>query len=146
MPFFYTIVQCIWQPLFVQADSCKQFRQQQAIMMAMLPVDLPETFIVTDEGLPCACFGEQQHDTGVRYVEQFGMYEAFSLHCPTCTEPQPARLWRMTCGRKACALCYPFNRARNAVRKLRANTIHYYNVMRQAARTYGAVRKCARLA
>ena len=47
--------------------------------MAMLPVDLPESFIVTGEGLPRACFGEQQHDIGMpnelplprRYVEQF---------------------------------------------------------------------------
>ena len=102
--------------------------------MAMLPVDLPESFIVTGEGLPRACFGEQQHDTGMpnelplprRYVEQFGTCEVCSRHCPVFTEPQPARLFDRTC-----ALCYQFDRTRNAVRRLRANTIHYYNVMKQ---------------
>ena len=111
--------------------------------MAMLPVDLPESFIVTGEGLPRACFGEQQHDTGMpnelplprRYVEQFGTCEVCSMHCPIFTEPQPARLWRLTVGpcegRRACALCYQFDRTRNAVRRLRPNTIHYYNLMQQ---------------
>ena len=102
--------------------------------MAMLPVYLPESFIVTGEGLPRALFGEQQHDTGMpnelplprRYVEQFGSCEVCSMHCPIFTEPQPARLFDRTC-----ALCFQFDRTRNAARRLRANTIHYYNVMRQ---------------
>ena len=32
---------------------------------------------------------------------------------------------------RKCALCYQFDRTRNSVRRLRSNTIHYYNIMKQ---------------
>ena len=47
------------------------------------------------------------------------------------TEPQPARLWRMACGRNACALCYQFDRKAQQVRRLGTNTIHHVFFMKQ---------------
>jgi hypothetical protein len=98
----------------------------------MMPGESPQSFVCTGEGLPRSCFGEIGQREDVRFVAaNTGRCEVCSTHCPTFTEPQPARLWRLACGRKACALCYQFEKTRNAARRLRTNTIHYYNVMKQ---------------
>ena len=130
------IVQCSWQPyLFKLTPTAFLFwMATPAAIPAVktLPAFLPEPFIVTSKALPRECFGEPQNDDGVRYVEQVeGICEVCSLHCPVMTEPQPARLWRMTCGRKACALCYQFDRTAQQVRRLGTNTIHHIFFMKQ---------------
>mgnify|MGYP003313435823 CR=1 FL=1 len=107
------------------------------VAMPTLPIDSPATYTVnTGTALPRRCFGEEPPELNtnlmpVRYVDQFGMCQICALHCPVFTEPQSARLWRTACGRTACALCYQFERTRNAVRRVRANTIHHFAFMRQ---------------
>ena len=91
---------------------------------------MPTSFIANDGGLPRTCFGEPGQPQEVPPGSLFGMCEVCSKHCPMFTEPQRARLWKMACGRRACALCYQFDKTRNAARKLRINTDHYFHVMR----------------
>ena len=50
-------------------------------------------------------------------------------HCPEQTEPQPQRSWRLSSGRMACALCYKFERTRNAARRVSTSTCYYRNIM-----------------
>ena len=91
---------------------------------------MPTSFIANDGGLPRTCFGEPLQPQEMPPGSLFGMCEVCSKHCPMFTEPQRARLWKMACGRRACALCYQFDKTRNAARKLRINTDHYFHVMR----------------
>ena len=92
---------------------------------------MPTSFIANDGGLPRTCFGEPGQQPEAMFVASFGMCQVCAKHCPVLTEPQPARSWRMACGRNACALCYQFEKTRNVARKLRTNTVHHYHVMKQ---------------
>ena len=112
--------------------------------LAMMPVDAPRSFVVRCPPLPDDAFGppadrlqraasstDQQRDIYARYVEESGMCQVCSMHCLAFTEPAPTRLLQLTCGRRACALCYQFERTRCAARRIRRNTNTYYRVMRE---------------
>ena len=59
------------------------------------------------------------------------MCQVCSMHCLAFTEPAPTRLLQLTCGRRACALCYQFERTRCAARRIRRESNTYYLVMRE---------------
>ena len=81
---------------------------------------------------PLSFINREVHDVfPCRWVPgaDVGMCYICSEHCPELTDPQPQRLWRLSSGRMACALCYQFERTRNAARRVRTSTCHYRNIM-----------------
>ena len=113
--------------------------------LAAMPEAAPRSYVVRCPPLPDDAFGppadrlqraasstDQQRDINARYVEESGMCQVCSMHCMPFTKPAPTRLLELTPGgRRACALCYQFERTRCAARKIRRESNTYYLVMRE---------------